>query len=1041
MTEGHPRFALVTWMADNPVAANLLMLALLLGGFLGFSDIRQEITPDFTLDSVRVSVAYPGASPKEVEEGIVLAVEKELTGMNGVHSILSSAGEGSGSVTAELSDDADPGEVLQNIRNAVSRITSFPEDAEPPRVELVQHSTYVVSLAIATTLPTEDLFELSERIRRELLAMPGVSEISIVGRQPPEISIELTQQRLRALNLTLEEVALAVRHAARDVPAGRIETADGEILLRTEGRRVRAQEFADIPIKVLEDGSRIELGDIAELIDGFSQSWQIFEFNGKPGLRVDVYQTENQRPIELAQRVRALVAELNAELPDTVAISVHNDRSERYAERSRILLQNGMLGLLLVVITLGAFLNPRLAFWVAISIPVVFIGSFAILPEIGVALNMISMFAFILTLGIVVDDAIIVGENIHAKRQQGMPVGVAVREGAREMVVPVLYAVGTNVIAFVPLIFVPGSTGQFLRNLPIVASVVFIVSLVEALFILPSHLNAKAHGPESGWNRFFAHFARVKRFHDAVADSLDRLRDGPYLRLLTLAVRERYLTAVIFSGLLALVVIWYQSGRIDLTWRPEIPGNRVDAELEMPVDSSVRDTLAVTRRIEAAALRAVDRLGDREQHIESWFTRARPIEGDVNVYLVPDDRRPFTQEQFTRVWREEIGDLPEAKSLYFEYLVGPGGNQGLRISLSHASTPVLESAARELAERLGEFSGLVDISDGIGEGKRQIAFTLTPQGRAVGLTESALGRQVRNAFYGAEALRLLRDGYELKVMVRLPRDQRLSVQDINDFILRGRDGIEIALSHAAHFSEGTAYSRITREDGRRTLTVTGSFDKTSANTRRIRSALEQEVLPELMARYPGLEWKFSGGRRDRNEALNGILDGLMWAALAIFALTAALFRSYAQAVIIMLTIPYSVGAAVAGHVLLGFDLSSVSIFGMIALGGLVVNGALVLTLRYNDLRSHAPSGALLEAARSRFRPIVLTSLTTTAGLFPMLFEHSTQALFLVPMAIALSFGTVASTFVVLLLIPALHEIWADICRLLGLRSAARQPTA
>ena len=1033
MSDTRGRFALVAWMAGNPVAANLLMFALLLGGLLGFSEIRQEITPDFTLESIRVSVAYPGASPKEVEEGIVLAVEKELTGMDGIRSITSSANEGSGSVRAELSDDADPGEVLQNVRNAVSRITSFPDDAEPPRVERSQHGFYVISIAIAAQLPPEDLFELSERVRRELLIMPGVSEINLRGRLAPQISIEIGEDRLRALGLTLGDVAQAVRSAARDVPAGGLETADGEILLRTEGRRTRAQEFADIPIKVLDDGSRILVGDVAELIDGFAESSQVFEFNGRPGLRLDVYQTENQRPIELAARVRALVDDLNRELPDTVAISVHNDRSERYAERSQILLKNGALGLLLVILLLGLFLSARLAFWVAVSIPVVFIGSFAILPEIDVTLNMISMFAFILTLGIVVDDAIIVGENIHAKRQLGLPVAEAVREGVREMVVPVLYAVGTNIIAFIPLIFIPGATGQFMRHLPIVASVVFLVSLIEALLILPAHLNDARSDQHGGLRRFLARFRRTKRFHDTVADSLDRLRDGPYLQLLRLAIRERYITAVVFTGLMALVVAWYASGRIDLTWRAEIPGNRVDAELTMPVDASLSETLAVVRRIEAAALRAVDRLGSREQHIESWFTRAHSSSGDVNVYLVPDDQRPFTQEELTRVWREEIGDLPEVKSLFFEYLVGPGGNRGLSLNLSHSSTAVLETAARELAGRLDEFTGLVDISDGIAQGKRQISFKLTQQGRAVGLSEAALGRQIRDAFYGAEALRLLRDGYEIKVMVRLPRTQRLTMQDISDFIVRGRDGIEIPLSVAADFSEGNAYSSITREDGKRTLRVTASFDKASANTRRIRATLEAEVLPELTARYPGLAWEFSGGRRDRNQAINAILDGLLWVGLVIFALTAALFRSYADACIIMLTIPYSVAAAIAGHVLLGFDLSSVSIFGMIALGGLVVNGALVLTLRYNELRATASADALIEAARGRFRPIVLTSLTTTAGLFPMLFETSTQALFLVPMAIALSFGTLASAFVVLLLIPALHAIWIDIRRVLGLR--------
>jgi len=1019
-------------MAANPVAANLLMFALVLGGLLGFSDIRQEITPDFTLESIRISVAYPGASPREVEESIVLAVEKEITGMSGVRSITSTASEGSGRVNAELTDDADPGEVLQNIRNAVSRITSFPDDAEPPRVERRQHGFYVISIAIASDLPAEDVFDLSERVRRQLLIMPGVSEINFRGRLEPEIIIEVTSERLRALDLSLGDIAQAVRSAARDVPAGGIETADGEILLRTEGRRTRAISFGNIPVKVLDDGSRVELDDIATLTDGFAESTRVFEFNGRPGLRLDVYQTENQRPIELAARVRQLVDELNNELPDTVAISIHNDRSQRYAERSQILLKNGAIGLTLVVLTLGIFLNARLAFWVAVSIPVVFIGSFSVLPEIDVTLNMISMFAFILTLGIVVDDAIIVGENIYAKRQAGLPSGEAVREGVREMVVPVLYAVGTNIIAFIPLIFVPGATGQFMRHLPIVASVVFVVSLIEALLVLPSHLDDRRHDQPGLLQRFFGRFRRTSRFHDNVVHSLDRLRDGPYMKLARVAVRERYLTLVLFGGFLALIIIWYATGRIDLTWRPEIPGNRVDAELAMPVDASTGETLAIVRRIEAAALRAVDRIGSREAHVESWFSHARTSNGSVNVYLVPDDARPFTQEELTRVWREEIGDLPEARSLFFEYLIGPGGNKGLRINLSHATTEILEIAARELASHLDEFNGLVDISDGISEGKRQISFSLTAQGRAVGLTEVSLGRQIRNAFHGAEAMRLLRDGYEVKVMVRLPRAQRLTVQDISDFIVRGRDGVEIPLSLAANFSEGNAFSVISREDGKRTLRVSASFDKASANTRRIRATLEEEVLPELSARYPGLEWHFSGGRRDRSQAINAIFDGLLWVILAVFALTAALFRSYAQAAIIMLTIPFSVAAAVAGHIVLGFELSSVSIFGMIALGGLVVNGALVLTLRYNQLRAAGHADALLEGARSRFRPILLTSMTTTAGLFPMLFETSTQALFLVPMAIALSFGTVASTFVVLLLLPALHAIWDDLCELLAI---------
>jgi len=1020
-----PQQGFVTWFARNPVAANLLMLALLLGGTLGLLDIRQEITPDFTLEGVRINMAYPGASPEEVERGIVLPIEKELSGMAGIDTLSASASEGSAQVTAELHQDADPAQLLADVRNAVSRITTFPDDTEQPKVSLRQHGFFVIAIGVAAELPAKDLFNLSERIRRQVLDMPGVSEVNVRGALEPEISFEIDQATLRAQELSLREIAQRIRSAAQDIPAGRIESTEGEILLRTLGRREQAGDFADIPVKTLPDGTRILLSDIARIRDGFEDSRQVFRFNGRPGLRLDIYQAENQNPIELASRVRQLVEQLNQELPGSVEISVQNDRSERYAERRKILAKNGMIGLVLVIVALGLFLNPRLAFWVAVSIPVVFIGSFSVLPYAGVTLNMISMFAFILAVGIVVDDAIIVGENIHAKLQQGLAVGDAVVEGVRQMVVPVIYAVGTNIIAFIPLLLVPGPTGQFMRDLPVVACIVFAVSLIEALLVLPSHLHMKEN---SRLARAYRPFARIKRFHDAAAQNLDRLRDNGFRRLLDGVLRERYLTVAVFAGLLALIVAWNAAGRIDLTWRPEIPGTRVDAELDMPVDASLAQTLATVRKIETAGLAAIEVLGGR-QYLESWFIRAgarRPTYGDVNMYLVPDEQRPFTQEEFTREWRKQLGELPEAKSLFFEYLVGPGGNKGLLLNLSHNDSRVLEQAARTLAAQMREIQGVVDVSDGIAEGKRQIVFEMTAEGRGLGLTETSLGRQVRDAFYGAEVQRILRDGREVKVMARLPREQRLSLKDLRQMIVRTDDGTEIPLLQAASIQEGRAYSTINREDGRRILKVSASIEKKNANSRQIRSLIESEVMPEISARHPGLQWKFAGGRRDRSKTFATIFEGLMWSGLVIYALLAGLFRSYSQGVIVMLTIPFAVGGAIAGHVLMGHDLSSVSIYGMIALGGLVVNGALVLTVRYNEL-AHLPTyEAITQATLSRFRPILLTALTTIVGLTPMLFETSTQALFLVPMAIALTFGTLTAFFVVLMLIPALHAIVADI---------------
>ena len=1032
----------VAWMAGNPVAANLLMLALLIGGFLSMRGITQEIFPRYQSDTVRVSMSYPGASPEEVEEGIVLAIESEVRTVTGLKEISSSSSEGSGWVAAELVEGANPDRVLQAVRDAVGRITSFPDDAEPPRVELAEGTARVTSIAITGALTDVEMNALAERLRTELVAWPGISRVDNRSERKREISIEIPQAQLRALDLTLRDVAQAVRDAARDVPGGQIETRDGEVLLRMEGRRETALAFTDIPLKTADDGSTVLLSDVARVQEVLEDARRIVEYNGVPGTELDIYQADGQEPIALAEQIKDYVDDVNATLPADVRLEVTSNRSKRFAERMGILIGNGVAGFVLILLTLGLFLNLRLAFWVAVSIPVVFIGSFVLLPHTGVTINMISVFAFIMTLGIVVDDAIIVGENVHAKRQQGLPLSRAVVEGASDMAVPVIFAVCTNIIAFIPLMFVPGGAGQFLKALPIVASVVFLVSLIEALFILPAHLNhteREHRRPAGRLGHLYDAVRRVGLFRDRAAAGLDRLRDGAFQRALRQALAHRYITMVIFTGLLALIAAWVASGRIDLAWNPTIPSDRVDGELEMPPDASIAETLAVTRRIEAAGLRAIDRLGGR-QMLENYSLRVRRTSGDVSMRLVSDEERDFTQADFTRLWREEIGDLAGIESLFFEHLIGPGGSRGLRVRLSHPSNATLEAAAAELAELMRQYQGVVDVTDGSAEGKRQLRFHLTPEARALGLTESAVGRQLRDAFFGAEALRQLRDASEMKVMVRLPLAERQSAHDLSTFVVRAPGGIDIPLTQAVDIEPGRAFTNIRREDGRRALTVTGSIDPQQASNRRIRADLAAGPMQELERKYPGLEWRFTGGAQSRDEATDAILVGLGGVIVVIYALMASLFRNYVQGFLVVLTIPYSVAAAVAGHVIMGYDLTSVSIFGMIALCGLVVNGALVLTLRYRQLsaRGADPLEAATGAAVSRFRPIVLTSLTTAVGLTPMLFETSVQALFLVPMAIALSFGTVFSAFVVLFAIPALHLMHDDARRLL--RPAAA-PTA
>ena len=1020
------RQGIIEWFATNSIAANLLMAALVMGGILGFIDLKQQYLPTFEADQITVSVTYNGASPEEVEKGIILPIEQALSSIIGIDQLTANAQEGKGEVLAKLENDADRQQLLQDIRNAVARITQFPTEADQAKVALRGHEFSIISIGVAADFSKPELFALSERIRRVLLDVKGVSRVEAVGALAPEIGIEINPVRLLEQELTIADITNVLREAVRDVPGGLVSTQDGEVVLRTLGRRDNAIAYGDIPIKTRNDGTTVLLRDIAKVTDGFEESKQIFKFNGKPGMRLDVYHGESVRPIALAERIKESVKQLQNDLPKTVELSIQTDRSARFYERTNILLSNGLQGLALVVIALGIFLNARLAFWVAVSIPVVFIGSFTFLPFAGVTLNMISMFAFILAVGIVVDDAIIVGEHIYTKLQQGLKPSDAVQQGVREMFIPVMYAVGTNIIAFIPLLLVPGSTGEFMKSLPIVASIVFAISLAEALLVLPSHLNHKIKDGKA--NNLYAPFARVKRFHDAMTEGLDRLRDVNYAKQIQWVIKNRYLVVIIFAGFLSVIIAWYEAGRIDLTWRPSIPGNRVDAEIDMPVDASVKQTSATVRKVEAAGLQAIENLGGKD-YLKSWFTRSgwrRANYGDVNMYLVPDEQRPFTQEEFLREWRRVLGDVPEAKSIFFEYMVGPGGNKEFSINLSHVDTKILESSARELAERIGELEGVTDVNDGIGQGKSQWVFNLSPVGRALGLTEQLLGQQLRDSYYGAEVESLLRNGKEVKVMVRLSESHRQSMADLRELLIRTPNGGLIPLTEAANVDTGRAYSTIKREDGRRIIQITASIDKARANSRQIRALVEKTFIPELSANHPGLKWTFGGGRRDRTKTFDYIFNGLLWSAVLIFALMAALFRSYSQGVIVMLTIPFAVAGSVLGHIIMGHGLSSVSIYGMIALGGLVVNGSLVLTVRMNELKDLPALEAIKTAAMSRFRPILLTTLTTTLGLAPILFETSIQAKFLIPMAIALSFGTIMGFLVVLYLIPAMYAIHAEL---------------
>lgn len=1016
---------LLGWFARNHVAANLLMIAVVVTGLLVVRDIRQEIYPTYTLDTVNIRMQYRGASPEEVETSIIIPIESELRSMDMIREVTSTAGEGSGYVVAELYQGTDRNRALQEITAAVQRINVFPDEAEPPNISMdTGRRRGVLYLSIYGDLDMHSLVRFGRQIEEGLLAEPGVSLVDFRGLNSPEISIEIPQAKLRALGLRLEDVSRAIDASALDVPAGSIRTPTGSFMLRTTGRRDLASEFADLEIISRRDGTKVLLKDIAVIKDDFEDSDSESYFDRKRSLSLSVYSSESQSPLSVAKTVEKFIAREMDNLPPSVGMAITYNRAVSYEERINMLLANGSLGLLLVILALGFFLELRVAFWTAVGIPVSILGSIILLPAMGVSINMNSLFGFIVTLGIVVDDAVVVGEDIFHKISQGMNRLEAAVAGIRAMAVPVVFAVATNIIAFLPLLFVPGQTGRFYYVIPAVVIAVFTISLIECFFILPSHLAFTSKGLKWKWfDRFQAAQTRLRiRINDAI--------DKWYAPVVQSVIRNRYLTVVIFFSILLVGGAYVASGRINFAFRPTIETPFVQAEIEMPSGTPVDRMREVAFAIEDAARKALEKNGEKDilLGISTSVASRRSNESEVSVRFVSQSKRKITAEQFVNLWREEIPDIPDLESIFYDYLIGPGGSAEIDIRLSHPEITTLRKAATEVADIIGKFPGVEDVRKGFGREMPQFNFEITPEGRSLGITARELGRQIRDAFYGSEALRQPREKDELRVMVRLPESERKSLSGLENLLIRVPGGGEIPLRQAAKVIPAEAPVRIERVDGARVHNVTANVIPGVTSGNKVLSTFSREQLPSILSKYPGLRYSFEGEQREQRDSMNNLSWGLMASMFAIYALMASLLRSYLQAVIVLLMIPWSLLAAVLGHIVLGFGLSLFSIFGMIALCGLVVNGAFVLAVTRNRYMAAGvpPVEAIVMAARRRFRPIVLTAMTTFLGLGPMIFETSIQALFLVPMAISLGIGTFFSAFVVLTLIPCLMVIAEDI---------------
>jgi multidrug efflux pump subunit AcrB len=1019
----------IAWFAQNSVAANLLMVICIVGGLLMMRDIQQEVFPEVSRNNVNVRVAYPGASPEEVEQGVLLALEEAVRGVEGIKEIRGDANEGGARLSAELLMGANRNRALNDITAAVGRISSLPDTVERPTISLSSYRRQVITVIVHGQTDTQTLKGLAEELRRQFLTKPNVSVVEVGGVPEPEISIEVSQENLRRYNLTIQQIAETIRTSSMDLPAGGIRTDRGEVLLRTTARKEWGSEFRDIIIKSHPDGSSVTLDQIANIKDGWAETGQAAYFNGEPAIQLRVFRVGDQTPVGISTTVKDHIAQMSP--PRGIGYTVWNDRSEIYQDRINLLLKNAAFGLFLVLFLLGLFLEARLAFWVTLGIVISFLGALLFLPSLNVSINMISLFGFLLALGIVVDDAIVVGEAIHNARSEHDNLLDAAIAGTREVAMPVVFAVLTTIVAFVPMLFIPGTAGQMFSNIPLIVIPVLIFSLIEALAILPAHLG---HGETSEGSWLYKLSAPQRRFSRWFEGAVEDY----YRPLVTWVVEKRYITVAASIGLLMLTAGVIAGGHIKFNFFPKIEGDEVSVSIEMPYGTAIEDTDKAMKAVEQAAIDTLGEMGGRDEisrGVYAGLGAASSTRGSsagtnvaqVVVSLVSSDKRDFNASEFSKRWRTSLGDIAGVDRLDFQFSIGPGGDDPIGFELRHGDREILQAAAEDAAEALEQYDGVFDIFDGFQEGKPQIDFTLRPAGRALGLTEAALARQVRNAFYGAEAQRDQRGRDEVRVYVRRPLEERRSMYYLEQLLITTPTGGEIPLGQAAYIERGRAYTEIERENGGRAVDISADVDINVAEPNNIMMDVYDTIIPNLVEKYPGLDHEKSGQQRAQAEAFDALSTGLILALMVMFGLMAMVFRSYIQPLAIMFAIPFGVVGALFGHLLMGYNLSLVSVLGIVALSGVVVNDSLVLVAAANDYRQTGKSAtqAVIDAGVRRFRPILLTSLTTFFGLAPMILETSVQARFLIPMALSLGFGVLFVTVIALIIIPATYLVLED----------------
>jgi len=1020
---------IIAWFARNSVAANLLMIFILLGGFLTVSTINKQMFPQVNINWISYTAPYPGAAPQEVEEGITIKIEEALETVQGLKRVITYSNRSYSNGWFEVDLDYDPQVVLEEVKSAIDSISSFPDGMERIKVEREKFRQEVMYISLYGDLTNGELKELGRKVHNEIQQLPFVNISELYSGLDYEISIEVSKDKLREYGLSFRDVAQAVRGFSRNMSAGQIRAENGYINLRVENQAYRGHEYEQIPVITLEDGTKVFLGEIATIVDGFKEGLQYSKFNGENSVTIFIGAANNQSITDVAEVINKYVDEKAVVLPEGVKLETWVDMTYYLDGRLNMMIDNMQSGAVLVFLMLALFLRVRLAFWVMMGLPVCFLGTLLIMPMefVGVTINVISLFAFILVLGIVVDDAIVMGESAHEEIEEFGHSTENVIRGVKRVAMPATFGVLTTIAVFLPFLFGEGPSSAFGKAIGSVVILCLIFSLIESKLILPAHLvkmKIKEFNPKNP----------IDRLRLWVDTKLKNFIQKVYRPALIRFIEYRYGVLMFFISLMLISAGLFAGGFVRFVGQPKIPHDFPRVNVEMNVDASEKSTLETLLKIQGVINR-IDK--DIEAEYGSSMISDMQVElrsrtsGQLMVKLVIPELRPMNTFELADLWRAAIPDYPGVKSFTIgDNLFGGGRDDGdIAFRLESQNDTELLAAAKELKAKLNSLKGIGDVNDSRQTSAKEVQFELKPLAYSLGLTLADIASQVSYSFYGLEAQRILRDSEEVKVMVRYPLEQRSSVGHVDDVMIQAPNGAELPLSELAVITLQEGVTRIRRENGNRTINVWASVDAEQVEPFKVANDIRDNFIPELLRKYPLVKSEVSGSIQEEMESADKQTRDFIISLMIIFSLLAIPLKSYSQAAMIMVVIPFGVIGSVIGHFMLGMDLSALSIMGILAAAGVVVNDSLVMVDYVNNARKRGEKlkDAVIHAGTKRFRAILLTSITTFIGLVPIIFfEVSAQAQIVIPMAISLAFGVLFATIVTLIFIPSLYIIIEDL---------------